>query len=380
MEPISTDELINKAILLGASDIHFEQYADKLRVRFRINGILHDEISIIFDHKDNIINRIKVLSNLDIAQKRVPQDGKIVHKFGSNTVDLRVSTFPSFYGEKLVLRILDRSKIDLSLNNLGMSTELLNSIKSIISSSKGFFLVAGPTGSGKTTTLYACLSYIKSESKNICTLEDPIEYGIENITQTQIFEEIGFTFQSGIKSLLRQDPDIIMVGEIRDGQTAKVAIQASLTGHFVLSTIHTVDSCGTIIRLLDMGIEPYLINSSISGILSQRLLRVLCSYCKTKLALSDFANLIKLYNLNIKNAYCAPGCSKCRFTGYNSRIGIYELLTLSNKLKALIYNKVGIDDLISQAKADGYKTLLDDACDKVENGIISLEELIRVLF
>ena len=281
------NSLISDAIEHQASDIHLESQQNALRVRWRIDGVLYDKEPIESFFMAQVLSRIKVLAHIDITEKRIPHDGKFKVLFNGQEIDLRISSFPSIHGEKIVIRILDRAHHMIALDKLGFSDAMLDTFKTLLSRSSGFFLVSGPTGSGKTTTLYAALSALNSPEKNIITLEDPVEYSLEGITQSQIHPEAGFTFEKGIRSLLRQDPDVVMIGEIRDRQTAQVAIEASLTGHVVLSTIHTNDAPTVIMRLIDMGIEPFLVNAAVSGVLAQRLARTICPACKTQIEPTD---------------------------------------------------------------------------------------------
>lgn len=375
------EQIILSAIEFEASDIHLESMEDHLRVRYRIDGILYDKNPVSFKIMTQIISRIKVLSNIDIAQKRVPQDGKF--KFGlkdGNVIDLRISTFPSIYGEKVVIRILDRLKTTIALENLGFESSMLSSFKSLINRSNGFILVTGPTGSGKTTTLYAALTSIHSPQKNIITLEDPVEYHIHGVTQGQINLGSGFTFAKGIRSLLRQDPDIAMIGEIRDKESARIAIEAALTGHLVFSTLHTNDAPGAIMRLMDMGIEPFLLNAAVTGVLAQRLVRKICISCRLESAPSVDEKQI-MNNLGIKKniLYKGIGCSECNNLGHKGRAGIFELLVMTDDMRHLIVENPRFASINSQAIKDGMQTLLQDATNKVISGIITLDELIRVV-
>ncbi len=387
------DSLLFQAIKYAASDIHLEQTQDDMRVRYRIDGILYNQKTI---HKDNslaVISRLKILSFLDIAEKRIPQDGKFRVRVNrkllqeisrkDDFIDMRVSTFPSIYGEKMVVRILDKSQNSIHLDKLGMNSKILKDLYSIIDRPQGFFLVTGPTGSGKTTTLYSILSYLNNAERNIITMEDPVEYNLDGITQSQINEKAGFTFQKGLRSILRQDPDVVMVGEIRDKQTAQTAIESSLTGHLVLSTLHTNDSIGAITRLIDMGVEPFLINASLSGILAQRLVRKLCSECKKediitvqeKQILKD--KNIDLSKFNLEKIYRSSGCSNCLNLGYKSRIGIFELLKIDDQLRDLIMKKASTTEIKDYAIKNNTKFIIDDALEKIEKGLISLEELFK---
>ncbi len=374
------DTIIRLAIEKEASDIHLESMEDYLRVRFRLDGMLCDQPQVSKKIMHQIISRIKILSNIDIVQKRIPQDGKFKLTLNEKLIDLRISTFPSVYGEKVVIRILDRSKNKISLDDIGFDFETLKIFKNLINLPTGFILVTGPTGSGKTTTLYSCLSQLHTPDKNIITLEDPVEYHIDGVTQGQIHPEVGFTFAKGIKSLLRQDPDIAMIGEIRDKESAKIAIEAALTGHFVFSTLHTNNSPGAIMRLMDMGIEPFLINASLTGVLAQRLVRKICSNCVQQFeptyqekTLMDFLKIEFDYVLR------GVGCNICDETGYKGRTGLFELLVMTDELRSLIVEKPRFNDISFQATKDGMITLLQDATKKVQDGIITLQELTRVV-
>jgi type IV pilus assembly protein PilB len=375
------DELLHEAFLKRASDIHLESVSQGLRVRLRVDGLMFDHQFFNKELAAQILARIKVLSHLDVAERRMPQDGKFCAAALHGTVDLRISTFPNLYGEKIVIRILERSGGQKNLDEIGFTPEVLKQFKTIIARATGFFIVTGPTGAGKTTTLYGALSYLNHPTKNISTLEDPVEYNIDGITQSQIHPDIGFTFDRGIRSLLRQDPDIIMVGEIRDRETAEVAIQAALTGHMVLSTLHTNDAPSSIIRLLDMGVPPFLINATLSGVLAQRLVRVLCPACRQLVKPTDaereFLSYIKL---PIKQCYRSVGCNECEGRGYHGRTGIFELLTMTQSLRELIDSDVAYDDLVKQACRDGMVPLRYDAQQKIEAGITTIEELARVIW
>lgn len=375
------DSLIHTALSHGASDIHLEPTAEYLRVRYRIDGVLYDQNQIAHSIMQQVVSRLKVLGQMNIAEKRLPQDGKFSLTIDSKPVDFRVSTFPSLYGEKMVVRILDRAAHAMSLNQLGFTQSMLNIIKSLIKKQHGFFLVTGPTGSGKTTTLYAALSDLHDPDKNIVTLEDPVEYNLHGITQGHINSEAGFTFEKGIRSMLRQDPDILMVGEIRDKQTARVAIEAALTGHLVLSTLHTNDAPSAVMRLMDMGIEPFLINASLSGVLAQRLVRKLCSDCKEPVVRDvSYDHICK--HLGIPDdmpLFHALGCRQCDGRGYRGRTGIFELLVVTPELRARIVSHPIFDDIYAQALQDGMTTLLQDGIAKVKEGSISLEELARIV-
>jgi type II secretory ATPase GspE/PulE/Tfp pilus assembly ATPase PilB-like protein len=317
---------------------------------------------------------------MNIAKKRIPQDGKFQVSFSSSTmqkIDVRVSTFPSLYGEKMVVRILDHRMHTVSLDNLGFEDNVLQEFKQLISRPNGLLLVTGPTGSGKTTTLYAALVLLNDPEKNIVTLEDPIEYSLQGITQAQINPGVGFTFESGIRSVLRQDPDILMIGEIRDKQTARIAIEAALTGHLVLSTLHTNDAPSAVMRLMDMGIEPFLINAALIGVLAQRLARKICPMCRVMIIESDKQLLDRLQITH--EVYQGNGCNSCDQLGYKGRVGIFEFLPISTSLRSLIVKQPIFDTIYSQARVDGMRTLSHDGKNKAEDGIISLTEYLRVI-
>ncbi len=374
------DSIFSAAIAHKASDVHLESTDQDLRLRYRIDGILYDQPQIDRTFMPQVLSRIKVLANINIAEKRVPQDGKFRINSQQNIIDLRVSTFPSIYGEKIVVRILDRTLNKINLDALGMYPDMLNQFKNLMNRSTGFFLVTGPTGSGKTTTLYAALSALNSSTKNIITIEDPVEYSLQGITQGQIHPDAGFTFAKGIRSILRQDPDILMVGEIRDKETARIAIEAALTGHLVLSTLHTNDAPGVIMRLMDMGIESFLINAAITGVLAQRLARKICQKCKYELSPNDAEKkILEKFNVSLDLLYRGRGCESCFKLGYKGRIGIYELLTMTSGLRNLIVNKPYFDAIHAQVLADGMQTLFTDGISKVKDGTITLEELMRAV-
>ncbi|CDK31068.1 GspE/PulE family protein [Candidatus Babela massiliensis] len=374
------EQLILQAIESSASDIHLEPQNQELRVRFRIDGILYNQTLIPEEFSSRVISRIKILAQLNVAEYRIPQDGKILFKTLQDHIDLRVSTFPCINGEKIVIRLLDKFNKHLDINALGLSCHIINEVKNIAQLSSGFFLVTGPTGSGKTTTLHSMINLINKNEKNICTLEDPVEYYIPGINQSNIYTEIGFTFETGIKALLRQDPDIIMVGEIRDKATAQVAIQAALTGHLVLSTLHTNDSVQAVMRLLDMKIEPFLINSALTGVLAQRLIRKLCNSCKYQRQLTqDEKDIIKKLNINIDNAYFKSGCANCINIGYKGRIGIFELLFITPELKQLITKNPLAQEIYKQAHQESLIPFRLDIKQKIEAGITDIYEIARIL-
>ena len=376
------DTLLNHAIEHRVSDIHLEPTRHELRVRFRIDGVLIDQQPFSATLSSSIIARLKILANMDTAERRIPQDGKFHVMHADNEVDIRVSTFPCLCGEKMVVRILDRTLQTIDLDNLGFEPTMLDAFKRLMQRQSGFFLVTGPTGSGKTTTLYAALSFLHSAEKNIVTLEDPVEYSLQGITQAQINLPVGFTFDKGMRSLVRQDPDIIMVGEIRDKITARIAIEAALTGHLVLSTLHTTDAPSAIMRLMDMGIEPFLINAALSGVLAQRLVRKLCVDCRqTRSATEQEKRLLQSCDSdndsNVVHESC--GCDSCDNLGYKGRVGIFELLEISPALRSLIIQNPQFDEIYNQAIADGMKTLVSDGAHKVKEGIISLAEYAKII-
>lgn len=374
------DNLLQNAIEHRASDIHLEQARDQLRVRFRIDGVLIDQAPFSKQLSPSIIARLKIVSHLNVSERRMPQDGKFHFQHHDNTIDIRVSTFPSLHGEKMVVRILDRTLQTTDLDMLGFTLTMLATFKQLMQRQNGFFLVTGPTGSGKTTTLYAVLSFLNSTEKNIVTLEDPIEYSLEGITQAQINPATGFTFEKGMRSLVRQDPNIIMVGEIRDKITARIAIEAALTGHLVLSTLHTGNAPSALMRLMDMGIEPFLINAALSGVLAQRLARKLCQECRRKrVANQQEQDLLHMLGVHEEAVFEAHGCDACDQVGYKGRIGMFELLEISPQLCSLIIKQAPFDDIYEQALADGMKTLAQDGIEKVKNGIISLDEYLKIV-
>jgi len=373
------NEVILEAVRERASDIHLEPEEKNLPVRFRIDGVLREAKILSKKLELAIVSRIKIIANLDIAERRIPQDGSFTVTVENRPIDLRVSTFPTAFGEKVVMRVLDRERFLLGLEQLGFLPHTLKIFNSLIEKPHGIILVTGPTSSGKSTTLYAVLNTIKSVEKNIITIEDPIECTMPMVKQSQINPKAGLTFARGLRSFLRQDPDIIMVGEIRDFETAEIAIRASLTGHLVFSTLHTNDAPGALARLIDMGVAPYLVSSGIIGVLAQRLVRQICPQCKepytenretlVKLALST-ENGLKLYR--------GKGCAYCGGTGYYGRVGIFELLTMNNKIKELVMSQTPTNILKEAARETGMKTLREDGLDKALQGITTIAEVMRV--
>lgn len=373
--------IIFKANSERASDVHVEPFEDKVKVRFRIDGVLYDIASEDRSFQAAIISRIKVMANLNIAEKRLPQDGRIGLKIAGRDVDIRVSTVPTQFGERVVMRLLDKSSTVLDLGQIGIRKSILEKLEKLIQKPNGILLVTGPTGSGKTTTLYAALSRINTPDLNILTVEDPIEYQLDGIGQMQVNPKIDFTFASGLRAILRQDPDVVMVGEIRDAETAEIAIQASLTGHLVLSTLHTNDASGAVSRLLDMGIEPFLVSSSLLAVLAQRLVRRICPACREAYELSD----TELHELGLdpsrvsqRTAY-RPGtseCTQCQNTRYMGRTGIHEILLIDETVRSLILQRMDANTIRTAAMKNGFETLRHDGIRKVLEGLTSVEEVV----
>ncbi len=368
--------LISQAIKDKASDIHIEPEEEKVRVRFRIDGVLQELTSLPRRLQLPIIPRIKVIASLDIVERRKPQDGRFRVKLEGRDIDLRISTFPVAFGEKVVMRILDRTTAFLSLEELGFSPEYLRGLEKAISSPHGIILITGPTGSGKTSTLYTILNKLNSPDKNIVTLEDPREYLLKGINQGQVNPEVGVTFATGLRHILRQDPDIIMVGEIRDLETAEIAIRAALTGHLVLSTLHTNDAPGALTRLLDMGVEPFLISSSLVAVLAQRLVRTICPSCRKEYRPSKEV-LERLELKTVTTLYEGKGCIHCRQTGYKGRVGIFELMVLNDGIRDLIMRRSPKSMVAKVAKKAGMRTLRESGMEKVLQGITTIEEVAR---
>ena len=367
------NSIISEAIKSEASDIHIEPFEDYLSIRFRVDGVLKEVLRPTEKLTPMINARIKVMSNLDIAEKRIPQDGRMSLKLGEKWIDIRVSTLPSNYGERIVLRLLDKSDIKLDLNDLGMDRITFEKFSDSITSPNGIVLVTGPTGSGKTTTLYAALNLLNNSEKNILTVEDPIEYSIEGIGQTQINPKVGLTFSQGLRAILRQDPDIVLIGEIRDLETAEIAIQASLTGHLVLATIHTNDSVSAITRMIDMGVESYLLASTLRGVLAQRLVRKLCNECKTTQSLQeDYKTLKKDSKVNYPS-----GCNKCNNSGFKGRTGIFEIFNLTNEIKNHIHKNSDEQKLRKLGFSD-HNTLLENGLEMIKSGKTSIDEIISI--
>lgn len=366
-----------EAILKKASDIHIESYEDRMRIRLRINGTLRQILEPNQKVAPLIVSRIKVMAKLDIAEKRLPQDGRIAITLSGRAVDMRISIIPSAMGEKVVMRLLDKQAGRLQLKQLGMNDNTYDVITDLIKKPHGIILVTGPTGSGKTTTLYAALGLLNDNERNIMTVEDPVEYHIDGINQTQINTKVDMTFAKGLRAILRQDPDVIMLGEIRDGETAQIAIQASLTGHLVLSTLHTNSAVGAIARLQDMGVEPFLLASSLNAVLAQRLVRKLCDKCKIE-SVTDNAEMKKLNITKAQQIYQANGCANCDYTGYSGRIGLYELLLIDDQTRDIIHNNCNEHEL-KEYFSGKYNSLEQQAQSQVIAGKVSLDEIIRVV-
>lgn len=372
--------IIMKAIKERASDIHIEPEEDMLKTRFRIDGMLREEASLPKHLQSASISRIKIMANLDIAERRKPQDGRFTIKMEGRDIDVRVSCMPTIYGENIVLRLLDVSSALLGLNQLGFSREVLEKYQKLILRTHGIILVTGPTGCGKTTTLYASLDKINTPEKNIITIEDPVEYKLRGIRQIQVNLKVDLTFANGLRSILRQDPNVVMVGEIRDFQTAEIAIQAALTGHLVFSTLHTNDAATAVTRLIDMGMEPFLLSSSIIGVLAQRLVRTICQDCKeayapTEEELSDIG--LSQERTEIK-FYRGKGCANCMDTGYQGRIGIFELMIPNESICNLIIQKTPTEEIRKKAIASGMVALKEDGVQKIRQGLTSVEEVLRM--
>ena len=370
--------LLYNAVRENASDIHIEPDDKRLRVRYRVDGRLYEKMSPPHQMHSAIVSRIKIMAELDIAQRRLPQDGGIHVLMEGRPIDLRVSVMPGNFGEKVVIRILDPQKVLFSLESLGFTYENLKLFRQVIQSPNGIVLVTGPTGSGKNTTLYAALSELNSEEVNICTVEDPVECNMSGINQFQVHQSAGFEFSTALRSLLRQDPDIIMVGEIRDQATANIAVQAALTGHLVLSTLHTNDAPGAVVRLLDLGVAPYLVSASLIAVLAQRLVRKICLNCKTEYEPSaSIKKVVEKNNGKIERFYRGVGCKKCRNTGYAGRIAIHELFVPNEEIMDMISEGTSLKKLRAMGLKNGMVSLQSDGIEKVQAGIISIEEVLR---
>jgi type IV pilus assembly protein PilB len=375
--------IIEQGLQNKASDIHVEPGKTAVRVRYRVDGILHDGLLIPKQYQASLISRLKIMANMDISQKRIPQDGRVSTRYDGKEYDFRVSTLPGVFGEKVVLRILDKSALNLGLNRLGMLPATLEKFENLISRTYGIILVTGPTGSGKSTTLYSVLNKLNTEERNIITLEDPVEYNIPGITQVNVNVQAGLTFAAGLRAILRQDPDIVMVGEIRDAETATIACEAALTGHLVLSTLHTNDAPSAATRLIDLGVEPFLISSAVIGVLAQRLVRLICPRCKEEY--QPPASALSRLGFDVSNNeqvkfYRGAGCYHCSRKGYRGRIGVYELMLINDEIRELILRKSSSMDIKEAAVRSGMITLKDDVLEKILLGLTTLEEALRVIY
>ena len=374
------DVVLQEAVKAKASDIHFEPFEDQFRIRYRIDGALYEMAPPPKSLANAVTARVKVMSGLNIAEKRIPQDGRIKTTIGGRPIDLRVSTLPTQFGESVVLRILDKGVVNLDLENLSMEPEIMNGIRELVNRPNGIFIVTGPTGSGKTTTLYSALREVNTVDVKILTAEDPVEYEIEGIMQVQINHQVGLTFASALRSFLRQDPDTIMVGEIRDLETGQIAGQASLTGHVVLATLHMNDAPGAVTRLVDMGLEPFLISASLEGVLGQRLLRRICRHCRT--AYEPDQNVISMLQVDPleiaeKQFFYGKGCSECNRTGYKGRQGLFELMVINDSVRELITKKAPTLVLKQKAIENGMRTLRDDGLRCIFDGLTTIEEVLK---
>lgn len=369
--------MLFEAVKQGASDLHVQPQGEALVVRLRLDGVLYDTFDVPRNLQEEVVSRLKVMGRMNIAEKRLPQDGRATVQVGDRAVDLRIASLPTRYGERVVVRLLDKTNRMYTLDEIGMRPSTMMPFQQLIRREHGIVLVTGPTGSGKTTTLYGALQQLNAAERNILTLEDPIEYGLDGISQTQVNEKKGLTFASGLRNVLRQDPDVIMIGEIRDRETATMAIQSSLTGHLVFSTLHTNDAAGAITRLLDLGVEPYLVASSLSGVLAQRLLRRICPHCVTHRPPSPEERAV--FGSSPPPVLAeGRGCDACRNTGYLGRLGIFELLTVDNAVRREISRRGTAGDIAAAARARGMQTLRGDALDRVTDGSTTLAEAWRV--
>jgi general secretion pathway protein E len=371
--------ILTRAVESRASDVHIEPFEDELKVRYRIDGVLHETESTPKKLQAAIISRVKIMAKLNIAERRLPQDGRIKLKVGDTEVDLRVSTIPTLHGESVVMRILHKEGIKIDLDLLGFPPGTLGSFNQLITKPNGIVLVTGPTGSGKTTTLYGALDKINSPDVKIITVEDPVEYQLKGVNQIQVKPQIGLNFASTLRHIVRQDPDIIMIGEIRDLETAEIAIQSALTGHLVFSTLHTNDAPSAITRLLDMGVENFLLSSTVRGILAQRLVRVICPSCKE--VDPSVANKEELVKIGISPdipLYRGKGCDQCASTGYYGRFGIFELLVVNDDIQRLVLRGSDANQLRQTARQNGMRTLLEDGIEKIKAGVTTISEVLRV--
>ncbi len=372
--------ILLQAIIVKASDIHFEIYENEFRVRYRIDGVLREKVPVPVLFANGIISRIKVMAHMDIAERRLPQDGRIFLTIRGHSVDIRISTLPTNFGESVVMRILDKSAVSLDLNKLGLVPDNLKTIKQLMHKPNGIILVTGPTGSGKTTTLYASLNYVNVTDVKIITAEDPVEYDIDGIMQIQVNPEVDVTFSNCLKSILRQDPDVILVGEIRDLETLETAVQASLTGHLVLSTLHTNDAPSTITRLINMGLKPYLITAAVAAVISQRLVKKICPDCREEYTPgSDIIHELNLSERDLQDNhyYIGKGCSSCNSTGYKGRMSIIEIMLVDEEICSHIIKQSSAETIREVARNNGMRTLLESGMDAVYDGLTTLEEVAR---
>ena len=371
--------LISNAVHEGASDIHIEPKEKLMRTRYRIDGILFDMKESPLKMHPAIVSRIKIMANLDISERRLPQDGKIKVSIGGRAIDLRVSTLPTNHGEKVVIRVLDSQSVLRGLEQLGMEPGIMSTFAQQIVLPHGILLVTGPTGSGKSTTLYSALCQMDRDKLNISTVEDPVEYELDFCNQVQVIDKIGLDFATSLRSLLRQDPDVIMIGEIRDNETARIAVQAALTGHLVLSTLHTNDAAGSVTRLVDIGIEPYLIAASLNAVLAQRLVRKVCPKCKQPTGVSDnIRQYLEKAGVQADQVFHGTGCDECRGSGYAGRVGIYELMVIEERFREMINKDPSVGSMRRAFRESGHKTLFDDGIRKVKEGLTTIEEVLRV--
>ncbi|QGU95775.1 type II secretion system protein GspE [Clostridium bovifaecis] len=375
------DSVIKNAIKSNASDIHIEPFEKYIKIRYRVDGTLQEVLRTPMDNLPALVTRIKILSNLNIAEKRIPQDGRIIMEVENRQVDLRVSVLPTIHGEKIVIRILKKDSFLLKKDKLGMNKDDIEKLERMIKSPYGIILVTGPTGSGKSTTLYAMLNELNSSETNIITVEDPVEYMMDGINQVNVNMKAGLTFANGLRSILRQDPDVVMIGEIRDEETAEIAVRAAITGHLVLSTVHTNDAASAIVRLEDMGIESYLISASISGVIAQRLVRKTCSKCKEAYEANEYEkSILNLDKQDDLKLYRGKGCTYCNNTGYSGRTGIYEIMEISKEHRELIQSKGGTEEIKELNLKNGIRTLKMACSDLVLKGETTIEELAKVAF
>ncbi|MFD1038125.1 GspE/PulE family protein [Virgibacillus byunsanensis] len=373
------DRILNTGTQLKASDIHIDPQESNVHVRYRIDGRLQTENIIQKEMQNSITARIKILADMNITQTRLPQDGRIKMKVGTTPVDLRISCLPTVHGEKVVIRILDLNNALMQLSELNFSKENHRKYRQLISQPSGLVLLTGPTGSGKTSTLYASINFLNQEMVNIITVEDPVEFQLEGINQVQTNSSIGLTFANGLRSILRQDPNIIMVGEVRDQETAEIAIRASLTGHFVLSTLHTNSAIDTVPRLIDMGIEPYLVVSALNGIVAQRLVRKICRDCRTEREPTEMEKeIFSSHNIEMDTVYYAKGCNSCHQRGYRGRLAVHEVLVIDDKIKSMLLNKKSLAEIQGYAKEQGMEFLMQDGLEKVKEGLTTMEEMMQV--